>query len=341
MSANLQSLTSFDPISIGIDLVGDILGLPPEVKNVAKVAVGVAMMDPFLVINGVAGLAQNAQEVAQTEWSPPRDGSACDGYTPPGCGTGGASPGQGTPAGGTDRSSGPLRVGTGRGLSGEDREYYEAVDALWRDFDKVETAGWLKLRDGILSREDLEAVASDPKVPDHVRQAAGYFLDHPRRLDSLLSYPPIGPPRVDRNRLAAEVREGERRGAYGNDSSNVAWTPGGVGSGSSTVHDIMSNPSLSPMEKIEMLMQAMADQADQEALGIAQDIDQMQAQQRGLDTKSPEGQKKAAELQESIDKKMQRMQKLLQRRTEMMALVTNLNQMQHENAMRCIERMAR
>lgn len=71
----ISSITGMlDPASTAIELVGKQLGLPPAVRNAAKLGIGVVMMNPMAVASGAAGLAAEAQreEPAKTEMGAPK-----------------------------------------------------------------------------------------------------------------------------------------------------------------------------------------------------------------------------------------------------------------------------
>ena len=76
-----------DPISNLIDVGASLLGLPPEMKNVAKVAAGVAIANPVLVVSGAVGLTgsvlgagANASAAATTEYVPRPGNPTVTGY---------------------------------------------------------------------------------------------------------------------------------------------------------------------------------------------------------------------------------------------------------------------
>src|SRR5688500_6681499 len=74
MSSAIPNLGAIDPIGLIIDVGAGVLGLPPEVKNIAKIAVGIAMANPVTALNGATGLLGNLEERAATEWKPPPEG---------------------------------------------------------------------------------------------------------------------------------------------------------------------------------------------------------------------------------------------------------------------------
>ncbi len=76
-----------DPLGNLIDVGASLLGLPPEAKNVVKIAVGAIAADPVLIVSGSVGLAGNvmnntgnASPPATTEYTPPQGSLWCAGY---------------------------------------------------------------------------------------------------------------------------------------------------------------------------------------------------------------------------------------------------------------------
>lgn len=391
MSFNLQTLTNLNPINAIIDAAADVLGLPPEAKAIAKVGIGIVTSNPVVVLDGVLELGEAAQKTSTTEWKTssdsarasegyaksggeaqvssgkmraPRDNEAdCGGSTPP-VSTGGAS------------STHSASSTTSSSLSAKEAEFYRHAKTIFDNFDKIETAGWLKLRDGELWQNDLRTVVGDPNVPREIREAADFFLKNPSALKRISPHPPL----IDRQLLGSAVLEGEKKGAYTAGAGEGRFGAGGIpgrGSGSggvvsapprgtnqtggtcqpvrsqppagvavggcqpqtNPVRDILNNPSMSPNEKLEAILFAIADAADNEALDIAQQISNLQDKQAGIDKSSKEGQAEAAQAQQDIDRLSQRLQKLMERRTQMMQLISNINKAMHENAMLCISNL--
>lgn len=79
----ISQLTGMDPVAFMIDKAGDALGLPPAIRNVAKIAIGMATSDVLCIASGASGLAAEAakEEPATTEVVPNKDpGIASAGY---------------------------------------------------------------------------------------------------------------------------------------------------------------------------------------------------------------------------------------------------------------------
>lgn len=399
MSFNLQTLTNLNPINAIIDAAGDVLGLPPEAKAIAKVGIGFLTSNPVVILDGVMELGEAAQKTSKTEWKTSSDSArASEGYAKSGgetqvpsgkmreprdndadCG-GSSSSGAAGGASSTHSASST----TSSSLSAKEVEFYRNAKTIFDNFDKIETAGWLKLRDGELWQDDLKTVVGDPNVPRAIREAADYFLKNPEALKRICPRPPL----IDRQLLGSAVLEGEKKGAYGASSASgghflgpayvdardqalrdargrggvQGQPPGGTNQTGGTcqpvrsqppagvavggcqpqtnpVRDILNNPSMSPNEKLEAILFAIADAADNEALDIAQQISNLQDKQAGIDKSSKEGQAEAAQAQQDIDRLSQRLQKLMERRTQMMQLISNINKAMHENAMLCISNL--
>ncbi|MDQ3264583.1 MAG: hypothetical protein M3Y59_13115 [Myxococcota bacterium] len=64
----LGAIGGLDPLALGIDLGGQLLGLPPEIRNAAKIVAGVISGDLICAANGAVGLMGNLQEGGTVEW---------------------------------------------------------------------------------------------------------------------------------------------------------------------------------------------------------------------------------------------------------------------------------
>lgn len=391
----LGGLTGMDPLSMAVDLGGSILGLPPEVKNIAKVAIGVATANPIMIFNGVQGLAQNAAEAAATEYKPP-EYTAVSGYAASGAASasmtslggpttassrgrcadhsggqtsgsgssGHASSGSPTPGG---TANAQLPAGGGK-LSHEEAAYYQSAAVLAANFTKAETAGLLAIRDGQLTLMDLQRIANDPNANPELVKASLFFLDHPDRFMrmSTSSWTPFGPGVgfVSLEELRREVQKGVERGALvpnqggsspgpvgsgittgggcvgpvsGGSSSSGGSGPGGVTGGGGTsgtdpLDAILNNPNLSASEKAEhILMQILMD-LDGDMLGLLGEMREVRKKQANAgDDKT-----KNAELASDMELLQHRLQKVMERRTQMMTLLTNMSKLTHEAHMACI-----
>ncbi|MFL5318487.1 MAG: hypothetical protein ACJ790_02445, partial [Myxococcaceae bacterium] len=70
-----NGIESVDPFNVAIDKLGGALGLPPAIRNIAKVVIGLNTGNFLLAANGAAGLMAeaNKNEPAKTEMAPPSD----------------------------------------------------------------------------------------------------------------------------------------------------------------------------------------------------------------------------------------------------------------------------
>jgi hypothetical protein len=167
------------PLTGALDLVGDTLGLPKVVTNSIKAAVGVATGNVLMVADGVSGvmseLAKNPP--AKTEYTPPRDpAQAGAGYAPPA-----------TSSHGTHGASAP---GQSRGgiLDPITLEYRDALRQLSANFDLLEATeknAALLGKNGKIDKETLAKGANNPRLPQGLRDACRFFLNHPEYRDML------------------------------------------------------------------------------------------------------------------------------------------------------------
>lgn len=390
----LSMIGALDPISIGIDLGAQLLGLPPEVKNAAKIVVGVMTGDLICAANGAIGLAGNMAEVAQTEWKPSQYGASGQGYAPPGNDSHRASPP--SAAGGSSSQSvdnqpttggtpncGPTPAAGGKGavLTAADREWYAAWGVLETNFDKAETAGF-GLRDNFLTWNDIRQLANRSDVSSDVRNAAAFMLEHPERFkEEMLArgsrHPFTGDMGFNRDDLLLMVREGQRRGAFepvtgnggpgggcvgptgsgaggpsagggspvtggsgGVGGTGGACTPGGVSSGGGVgaqdpIDAIMNDPTLSTTEKAEAILMEIMNSLDGEMMGLLKKMQKVRKEQAG----AGDDQEKSADLASSMEQMQHQLQKVMERRTQMFSLLTNISKLSHEASMQAVNNM--
>jgi len=386
----LGLIGALDPLSIGIDLGAQLLGLPPEVKNAAKIVVGVMTGDIICAANGAIGLMGNMAETAQTEWKPPEYSVASQGYAPsnsgnstyaPSSGGSSATSGWTSQGGGNVGSSQPgcqPADPKGARLSEEDRQWYAAWSALYTNFPKAETAGGWALRDNFLTWTDIQGLANRTDLSPEMRDAVGFMLEHRDRFHretftrGSMNYL-TGQHGVDPSDVLLIVREGERRGAFEAPSSGGNPTGGGCvgpvgggtpgtggaggagGAGSSSgggcgpggvtgggpaggqdpIDGIMADPTLSTQEKVEMILMEIMASLDQEALGLLDKMRGVRKQQ----AKAGDDQEKAADLASDMQMLEHKLQKVVERKAQMSALLTNLSRMAHESAMQAVNNM--
>lgn len=377
--SGLGLLMGGDPLSMAVDIGGSILGLSPEAKNVAKVALGFASANPFMIFSGLQGLAQNATEAATTEYRPP-EYTSVSGYADPAVKKPVRQASE--PSGGTDctqtSSDRPETSATPPGgipnapaggkaakLSQEDLDYYQACSVLASNFTRAETAGFWAIKDGKLSMMDLERIANDPNAPPELVKAALFFTENPDRFYKLAAErhePWMNGPFISLAGMRMEVQEGVRRGALVGSagassageasaggvggspatssgtggSSGASGTTGSSGASSSSATDaldaILNNPNLSPSEKAEQILMKILMDLDGDMLGLLGDMREVRKKQAN----AGDDKEKSAELASDMELLQHRLQKVMERRTQMMTLLTNMSKLTHDANMAAI-----
>ena len=370
MSFDLGGILNIASGGTLVDGVGEALGLPKPVRDLAKIAFGAATGNPLALISGVAGLVEDLSSTAKTEWKP-RQGGASDGYAD-------------EPAGGTApfASAGAAPAASAatyysRGQDPGEADFYRNAAVLRDHFRQLETEGF-PIPDNVASPYDFILASNDPNASPELRDAAQYFLSNPdQRVRLGLGYrrPSDGIAPFTIGMLDRAVEEGQQRGYGTVHGSGPAAQPGNAGgspppgapsnpsgtppahsgtttppgapppstppagassSGGSQISDILNDPNLSPEEKIEAIMESLVSSADDDLLDTAKQLDQARVDGSKIDASSDAGKEQAAKSQNNIDALTRRLQSIVQRRTEMMGMLTNISQTFHESAMRCI-----
>lgn len=187
----------------GLDMVFKALNIPQPIADIAKLGIGIATGNVLMAVEGGASVVGGLlSQPPQTEYKP-SEGAAGKGYAEP---FGALTPllrlvaplpmllldmVQAGPVKRIDTSEPPVDTKT------EMRKQEKACRVLLTYFDHIESRGGVPglvgLRDGQLSRRDLEIVASDSTVTQEVREAAQYMLDNPAFWNRLDTAAGIGP----------------------------------------------------------------------------------------------------------------------------------------------------
>lgn len=345
-------VSQFDPMTQVMDGVGRALGLPPVVTDAVKAAVGACTGNVVLLADGATGVAAALAHAAPafTEYVPYGGAAAaCAGYARPPPSHGGCGPGY---AGGVPHGAGEYGGAVGGGSrgappDGQLGELERALLTLQAHFDTFDTAAGIGWRDGLVGREDLQAIARSGGASPELRRAAGFLLSHPEYLNRLDTAAGVGfvDGRVGRDDVRAALAQvrAERcatpapsapcpppsPGAGGG-----CWGPGGAGG----IRDILNDPSLSIEEKLQLVLARLMEGTDDQILSTMDELAQAQARKAGLASDDKEGLAQAQRGEELIN---MRLQKLIERRKQMFELMSNLSEKFNEMAKTAIQNLAR
>ena len=152
-----------------VDTLGSALGLPDSIKQIAKIAVGIATGDVAGIVSGALGLAGDVtEEMARTQYQPPADPArAGEGYA-------------GREVGCAPSPRPPPPCGKPR-VDPELLEEKRALETLTRDFGAIDNAGGFWFPDGRFSGLDVQAVARGD-FPPEMKEAVRYLQRHPDKL---------------------------------------------------------------------------------------------------------------------------------------------------------------
>ncbi len=258
----------------------------------------------------------------------------------------------------------------------EYREVLQMLKANWNTFDSA--VGRL---DEYLTRENLQAIASNPNADPKLKHVATFLLDHPEYFNRLEMAAHIGGKdgivglgdvlheiaRVDKDLATygapSPAPSPSSPSSPSTPSSSAPVPPGGVGCGGtvgsvggspgsvgpssarSDIQSILNDPSLSLEEKIQLILMKIAEGEDDEILAVMGEMgtsSQKLAELRAT-TKADDkdGQKQLAKQQQNQELLQQRLQKAMERRKQMYDLMSNMSSKFNEMAKTAIGNMAR
>lgn len=349
-----------------IDAAGNALGLPPVMTNAIKTVAGAVTGNVLLVADGAVGVARelSQNQAAYTEYAAPKDEKvACEGYARPerqGSTWGSSSETRGSVAPGEVRPDGVLDPSI--------LQYRDALKTLEANFTLLDTMD--NVKNGKFTRKTLEKAANGANVPESVREAARFLLEHPEyrtqldtasqkggMVDGTFSTKDVRAALSDVNaRIAQHGVRGESPSApmppppgtsYGTrppvsgprpeePSRPPSSTSGG--SASSSVKGIINDPSLSLEEKLEAILMALTERMDGDILQTMDDLAAAQDRQSGI--KNGKGDEKAlADAQRDVDRIQMRLQKLIEKRKMMFEMMSTLSMKFNEMAKTALSNM--
>ena len=154
------------PFTAVIDAEAKLLGLPPVLADVLKIAASVTSGDVFGIFQSSTQLLQDlASQPAETEYTGP---AADEAY------------------GGSDGWASTASLTVSGGTTG-DPEELEALETLRDAFEAMNRDhGFLGgFGDKVITEKELQETAEDPDAAIDLKRAARYVLDHPDLLERL------------------------------------------------------------------------------------------------------------------------------------------------------------
>jgi hypothetical protein len=104
------------------------------------------------------------------------------------------------------------------------------------------------------------------------------------------------------------------------------------------VKSILDNPNMSVEDKIQAILMGIAENTDDELLGVLNDMADQRDQRATLGT-SDADKKKAAKIDSSMQELELRLQKLMEKRKAMFELMSNMSSKFHEMAKTAISNL--
>ncbi|GHG64731.1 hypothetical protein [Comamonas sp. JC664] len=148
------------PMAGVVDFAGNALGLPPLITNSIKVAAGAATGNVMLAASGAMGVAQELSKnpPAKTEYRPSTSSQSKtdNGYAP--------------------SSSSPILSPGSSPLDPKMLDYADALRVLEANFQQLDLLDGRQ--SGVLSKKDLQRIASDASVSPQLRDAAGFMVEN-------------------------------------------------------------------------------------------------------------------------------------------------------------------
>ncbi len=152
------------PMSGVVDFAGNALGLPPLITNSIKVAAGAATGNVMLAASGAMGVAQELSKnpPAKTEYRPSASSQSKtdNGYAPSS----------------SSASSSPILSPGSSPLDPKMLDYADALRVLEANFQQLDLLDGRQ--SGVLSKKDLQRIASDASVSPQLRDAAGFMVEN-------------------------------------------------------------------------------------------------------------------------------------------------------------------
>ncbi len=400
-----------DPLGNLIDMGASLLGLPPEAKNVIKIAAGAAIGNPVLIVSGAVGLSGNLATAADvnspatTEYVPPSLDRPCAGYSPvplgppsddwlpqleplaataaapapapaapvpepsvkaaarrdfiaeaenlvesvtgnpvrrpPGAQGGAAehpatSPERGTPASQPPVSGGPAATQPEDPIDPNLLAYRDAVAVLQANFDTLDAVGW---KNGEFNKLELHALSEHPNTSERMRKAARFLLEHPEYFNRLEQAAGIGfmDGIVGRADLNAELARVDAQIAASRPEPEAPVYGGNtVTPDQGHLRNILNDPRLSLEDKLLALLEGGLRSVDGELQGMMGQLVNLQTQKGGTkDTK------KAGELDTQMQMLQFRIQRAVERRSQMFQLMSTLSEKFNEMAKVAIQNLGR
>ncbi|MFP2928663.1 hypothetical protein ACLESO_26400 [Pyxidicoccus sp. 3LG] len=221
------------------------------------------------------------------------------------------------------------------------REYRDALSVLSTNWDTFD--GAVGTRDNLLTRDNLDAILSNPGASSTLKRAAQFFKDHPEYFDRLEMAAGVGGRDgiVGRPDVTAALRQADS--VLGSSGTQPSTGPGPVSGGSrpgggATARSILDNPHMSIEDKIQAVLMNISENTDAEVVDVLREMSDARQQQASLGT-SDADKKTAAKLESSMQELNLRLQKLMEKRKAMFDLMSNMSSKFHEMAKTAISNL--
>jgi hypothetical protein len=340
----LDALLKFNPVSLVADFACNALGIDGTAKAVIKGAAGVLTGNPLTIIDAGKDLLTGfaAPKPAQTQyWSP--TAASPFGAQP------GYAPNPAAPANPLDPSIG---------------DYREALSAFKANFATFDQA---LIKDGAITHGDLQAILNSPGASAELKRAAKFLVDHTEyfnRADNagfLLGFKDglITPDGVDVELMRVEKDiaryglpkptsaapkvpkttsdddDGHTTSKTSKSGSTTKTSSKTASSKSATIKSIVNSKTMSTEDKLQAILMALVNKLDDELLATTQQLDEANDKASKGDAKKNT---KAETSQQSLELKLQ---KLIERRTQMFTLMSNLSSKFNEMTKSAISNMGK
>ncbi|MFZ5469936.1 MAG: hypothetical protein ACOZIN_10915 [Myxococcota bacterium] len=342
----IDALNMFNPLNIGIDKAFELLGLPPELKAVAKVGIGVATGNMLMAADGaveMAGTLGAKNQPIDTEYAPSKNEALCSkGYAAPQTPTLPTDPGDGF----GKREA--LSLTSPEVLSWVPSDPSLAAERLRYDFSAGNGQGMVSW--GVTSWRRPEGYAkylkrmlmNNPALRAEFEAHFGVrcvFEAICGDTELVVRRRPTPPPGVSAN-------DPKPTHPSGCTDSNVVNGQPSAGGATGWCRSILSDPTLSIEEKVELLMMKILASLDKEILDTMEQVADAQqnvgkAQDAAAKGSSGSNKEATAAAQSKADMLQFKLQRLVERRKQMFDLMSNMSAKFNEMARTAIGNLGR
>ncbi|MFN0062018.1 MAG: hypothetical protein ACKVPX_05830 [Myxococcaceae bacterium] len=255
-----------------------------------------------------------------------------------------------------DRHGGYRRDAESKELA-EKKETLEAMRTIRQHYQRVDVAGaFIKSPDGLIGRNDLDAIIRDPSSSSALRDAAQHLLNTPGVFDEIARRGPF----ITRSGLDDAIERGKEattpvrgadaasalaQGASGAREARASHAEGSKpkapasNAGTSTsIRDIVNNPSLSVEEKLRMILLEVMRTLDDDMLKVGEEMSAVAEERESLPS---DDRSQDSKLGRDMDRLSDRLQNLAQKRKAMFELLSHMTSNFGEMSMLAISNLGK